>query len=224
MRTRVKICCIASPAEARLAIAHGTDAIGLVGAMPSGPGPIDDATIADIAATVPPPVASVLLTSRRDAATIAAHVADTGVSTVQIVSHIEPEQSARLRALLPATRIIQVIHVEDSTALGLMRAYQDHVHAFLLDSGRPGLDIAELGGTGRTHDWTISQEVVQQSPRPVFLAGGLTPENVGEAIATVRPFGVDLCTGVRRDGHLDPGRLTDFLKAVRNADARSRRP
>lgn len=219
MRTRVKICCIASRAEADLAIAHGADAVGLVGAMPSGPGPIDDDSIADIAETVAPPVATVLLTSETEAEAIAAHAARTGVSAVQIVNHVDPLQSARLRTLLPATRIIQVIHVEGAEALDLMRLYEDHIHAFLLDSGRPGLGIAELGGTGRIHDWTISREAVRQGRRPVFLAGGLTPLNIGEAIATVRPFGVDLCTGVRSGGKLDAGKLAAFMAAVRRADA-----
>ena len=100
MRTRVKICCITSIEDAELAIEHGADALGLVGAMPSGPGVIDDATIAAIAAVVPPPVATFLLTSERTADAIAAHVARTGVSTVQIVSPIAAAESARLAVLI----------------------------------------------------------------------------------------------------------------------------
>jgi phosphoribosylanthranilate isomerase len=218
MRTRVKICCIASRAEADLAISCGTDAIGLVGAMPSGPGPIDNATIASIAAAAPPPVATFLLTSETSAAAIAGHVEATGVSTVQIVSHIDPDQSERLARLLPVTRRVQVIHVEGSKALDLIRVYADHVHAFLLDSGRPSLRVPELGGTGRAHDWSISAEFVRRSPHPVFLAGGLNPGNAGEAIRTVRPYGLDLCTGVRTRGELDKAKLSAFMAAVRMAD------
>jgi len=214
MRTRVKICCIASPEEAAMAIVAGADALGLVARMPSGPGPIADDAIAAIAAQVPPPVATFLLTAETSADAIAAHVQATGVTTVQIVSHIEPAQSVRLAQMLPKLRRVQVIHVEGADALDLIPAYAPHVHAFLLDSGRPA--AAELGGTGRTHDWSISAAFVQASPVPVFLAGGLTAANVGEAIAQVRPFGVDVCSGVRTDGGLDRAKLQAFMAAVRH--------
>lgn len=219
MRTRVKICCIASSDEAALAIAAGADALGLVGAMPSGPGQLDDAMIARIAAVTPPPVTSFLLTSETEADAIVAHVRATRPGTVQIVSHIDPAQSARLAARLPEVRRVQVIHVEGPEALDLIPAYAPHVHAFLLDSGRPNAAIAELGGTGRAHDWAISARFVAASPLPVFLAGGLTPENVGDAILQVRPFGIDLCSGVRTDGALDAAKLAAFFRAVRAADA-----
>ena len=217
MRTRIKICCIASVAEAELAIAHGVDALGLVGAMPSGPGVIDDEVIAAVAAMVPPPVASFLLTSECNAKAIAAHALRTGVSTVQIVSHIAPAESAGLPLLLPNIRRVQVIHVEGPEALDLIPLYAPHVHAFLLDSGRPSEAI--LGGTGQCHDWTVSAEFVRRSPRPVFLAGGLTPANVGEAIRTVRPYGLDLCSSLRTNGQLDAYLLDGFVRAVRDADS-----
>lgn len=216
--TRIKTCCIASIAEMQMAIAAGADAVGLVGRMPSGPGPIDDATIAAIAARVPPPVAAVLLTSETSAAAIADHVVRTGVPVVQIVSHIDPQTSRALAALLPATRRLQVVHVEDASALDLIEAYAPHVHAFLLDSGKPGAATPTLGGTGDVHDWAISARFVAASPLPVFLAGGLNAANVGAAIAQVRPFGVDVCSGLRIGGALDAGRLAAFIAAVRAAD------
>jgi len=219
MRTRVKICCIASIEEARIAIAAGADALGLVARMPSGPGPIPDATIASIAAAVPPPVATFLLTAETRATAIAAHVRATRPSVVQIVSHINPAEAARLAALIPEVRRVQVVHVEGPEALAMIPDHAPHVHAFLLDSGRPTAPIAELGGTGRAHDWAISAAFVAASERPVFLAGGLTPDNVGEAIRRVRPFGLDLCSGVRRDGRLDARRLAAFMAAVGQADA-----
>lgn len=219
MRTRIKVCCIASREEAAVAVAAGADAIGLVGRMPSGPGPIADDLIAAIAVQVPPPVSSFLLTSEVTADAIAAHVDATGPTTVQIVSHIDPAQSARLAMLRPALRRVQVIHVEGPGAIDLIPLYAPHVQAFLLDSGRPL--AAELGGTGRTHDWAISAAFVRASPLPVFLAGGLTPGNVGEAIAQVRPFGVDLCSGIRTNGLLDAGKLHAFMAAVRRADVLS---
>ncbi len=206
MRTRVKVCCIASLDEARLAVDHGADAIGLVGEMPSGPGPIPNELIARIAASLPPPVASFLLTSETRADFIADHVFGTGASTVQIVNPIDDVQSASLAALLPGTRRVQVIHGDDESALDLIPLFAPYVHAFLLDSGR------------RVQDWSVSAAFVAASPRPVFLAGGLTASNVGDAIRQVRPYAVDVCTGVRRAGHLDPGRLRDFVLAVRAAD------
>ena len=219
MRTRVKICCIASLEEARIAIAAGADALGLVARMPSGPGPIADEAIAAIAAAVPPPVATFLLTAETSAAAIAAHVRATRPSVVQIVSHIDPAEAAALAAREPQVRRVQVIHVEGPEALAMIPLYAPHVHAFLFDSGRPNAPVAELGGTGRAHDWAISAAFVRASERPVFLAGGLTPDNVGEAIRRVRPFGLDLCSGVRRDGQLDAAKVAAFMAAVRRADA-----
>jgi phosphoribosylanthranilate isomerase len=219
MRTRVKICCIASLEEARIAMAAGADALGLVARMPSGPGPIADEAIAAIAAAVPPPVATFLLTAKTSAAAIAAHVRATQPSVVQIVSHIDPAEAAALAVREPQVRWVQVIHVEGPEALAMIPLYAPHVHAFLLDSGRPNAPVAELGGTGRAHDWAISAAFVRASERPVFLAGGLTPDNVGEAIRRVRPFGLDLCSGVRRDGRLDAAKVSAFMAAVRRADA-----
>lgn len=218
MRTRVKICCIGSPHEAELAIGAGADALGLVAAMPSGPGSIADELIADIAAASPPAISTFLLTSETSAASIAAHIDRTRPTTVQIVSHIAAGDAAELARLRPHIRRVQVIHVEGRRALDLIPAYSPFVHAFLLDSGRPGAATPELGGTGRTHDWSISAAFVAASPRPVFLAGGLDAANVGEAIRRVRPFGVDVCSGVRRNGALDLTTLSDFMHAVRAAD------
>ncbi|KAB7648407.1 phosphoribosylanthranilate isomerase [Polymorphobacter fuscus] len=216
--TRIKICCIASLAEMRAAIAAGSDAVGLVARMPSGPGPIADDRIAAIAAAVPPPVAAFLLTSETRADAIADHVRRTGVPVVQIVSHIDPDESARLAQLLPHTRRVQVIHVEGPGAVDMIPRYAPHIHAFLLDSGRPGAVVPMLGGTGAVHDWATSAAFVAASPHPVFLAGGLTADNVGDAIARVKPFGVDACSGLRTDGALDTAKLAAFAAAVRQAD------
>ncbi|MEM1198892.1 MAG: phosphoribosylanthranilate isomerase [Pseudomonadota bacterium] len=215
MHVRLKVCCIASRAEAEMAIAAGADALGLVAQMPSGPGPISDGEISEIAAAVPPPIATFLLTSETTAEAIAAHVERTGVNTVQIVSHIGIDEAAKLARLCPQVRRVQVIHVEDRSALDFIAGYAPHVHAFLLDSGQPSAAVPQLGGTGRAHDWAVSAAFVEQSPRPVFLAGGLKPDNVGEAVRQVRPFGVDLCTGVRTADRLDVGKLDAFVAALR---------
>jgi phosphoribosylanthranilate isomerase len=218
MRTRIKVCCIASIEEARIAIRAGADALGLVGAMPSGPGPIDDGLIAEIAAATPPPISTFLLTSETTAETISSHVRRTAPTTVQIVSHIDPAEAERLAELSPQTRRVQVIHVEGPEALDMIHAYAPHVHAFLLDSGRPNAATPELGGTGRRHDWEISAAFVRASPLPVLLAGGLSAANVADAVRLVRPFGLDLCSGVRTGGRLDESKLRDFVLAVQQAD------
>ena len=214
MRVRVKICCIASLHEAAMAVAAGADALGLVGPMPSGPGVLDAARLTEIAAGIPPPVAGVLLTARETGRDIVDHVRQSGVSVVQVVREIDPAEAEALARLAPDVRRIQVVHVQDGGAPHRIPLYAPHVHAFLLDSGRPAGAVAELGGTGRTHDWSVSADFVAQSPRPVVLAGGLNPENVGEAIARVRPFGVDVCTGVRTGGRLDTSKLDAFMAAV----------
>ena len=217
MRVRIKVCCIASQAEARMAIDAGADALGLVAEMPSGPGPISDREIADIASAVPPPVATFMLTAERTADAISRHVDRTRPTSVQIVSHIDQAEAVKLAVLQPHVRRVQVIHVEDQNALDLIPVYAPYVHAFLLDSGRPGAATPELGGTGRRHDWSISRAFVDASPLPVFLAGGLTPDNARQAVRDVRPFGLDLCTGVRTNDRLDQAKLKAFMTAATTA-------
>lgn len=214
---RVKICCIASVEEAELAVRHGAAALGLVGRMPSGPGPIPDDLIAEIAAWAPPAVATFLLTSETEPEAIIDHVRRCGTSTVQLVDAVAPQAYAALRRAAPQLKIVQVIHVTGPESVEEAKASAPHVDALLLDSGRPGAAIKELGGTGRVHDWALSRRIVAEVARPVFLAGGLNPENVAEACNRVRPFGVDLCTGVRTDGRLDEARLTAFFGALPTA-------
>lgn len=220
VRTRLKVCCIASPGEARLAIAHDADALGLVSAMPSGPGVVEEATIADVVASVPPPVATFLLTSRVDADGIAEQIARTGASVVQLVDAVAPAELDALRARLPALRLVQVIHVLDEGSVDEAAGALPHVHALLLDSGNPRLAVKELGGTGRVHDWALSRRIRDAAAArgvPVFLAGGLRAENVAEAVRAVRPFGVDVCSGVRTDGRLDAAKLGAFAAALGGA-------
>ena len=215
----VKICCIASVEEARLAQAHGAAALGLVSAMPSGPGVIDDACIADIAAAMRGTgLRSFLLTARTDSAAIAAQHAAAGTTTLQLVDALPVAELRRLRVLCPGVELVQVIHVTDAAALAQAEAVAPWVDALLLDSGNPALAVKQLGGTGRTHDWGLSRRIRDAvAPRPLWLAGGLRAHNVAQAIAAVRPHGLDLCTGVRREGRLDAALLADFMAAVRAA-------
>ena len=212
---KVKICCIGSVGEARLAVRLGADALGLVSAMPSGPGPIAEELIAEIAAAVPPPVATFLLTCLQDVAAIVEQQRRCGATTLQLVDRLERGSYEELRTALPGIRIVQVIHVTDDVSVREARAIAPRVHALLLDSGNQSLAVKELGGTGRTHDWTLSRRIRDEVAIPVFLAGGLRADNVGEAIRVVRPFGVDLCSGVRTAGRLDEAKLGAFFEAVR---------
>jgi phosphoribosylanthranilate isomerase len=202
-------------AEASMAIRNGADAIGLVGKMPSGPGPIEDELIASIARRIPPPIATFLLTSEQSAEGIASHINRVHTNTVQIVDELTKGVYADIRKALPAVRIVQVIHVMGQESLEEALRLQNDVDAFLLDSGNPGATIKTLGGTGNTHDWNISGEIVNKVKVPVFLAGGLNASNVKEAISKVKPFGVDICSGVRTNGKLDEAKLKAFIDAVR---------
>lgn len=213
-KPRVKVCCIASAGEARTAIECGASAVGLVSEMPSGPGVINEELITEIAARVPPPVATFLLTCGQDAASIIRQQRRCRVNTLQLCDRVPPQVYAELRARLPGVSLVQVVHVGGEESFEEALSVARHVDALLLDSGNQSLAVKELGGTGRTHDWRVSRRVVEASPVPVFLAGGLRPENVAEAVSTVRPFGLDVCSGVRSEGHLDEGKLRRFFAAL----------
>ncbi len=216
MITRVKICCISSDDEARMAIEFGASAIGLVGKMPGGPGPISDELIRSIAKTVPPPIATFLLTSETSVNRIIEHHHRTNTNTIQIVDSLYTGTYRQLKEALPGVKIVQVIHVIDEKSVDEALEISGMVDAILLDSGNPNLKIKELGGTGRVHNWKLSRKIREGSKCPVFLAGGLNPENVRQAIDEVQPFAVDVCSGVRTDGRLDRKKLELFIIRVLN--------
>lgn len=211
---RIKICCISSIAEARTVISFGASAIGLVARMPSGQGVITDELICEIAKTVPPPVATFLLTSETYSGGIVSHHRRVNTNTIQIVDELKKGTYQDIKEKLPGIKIVQVIHVLNERSIDEALKASEKVDALLLDSGNPNLTVKELGGTGRTHNWAISRKIVEQSKVPVFLAGGLNAENVREAIEIVQPFGVDVCSGVRTDEKLDLKKLEAFFKVV----------
>jgi phosphoribosylanthranilate isomerase len=213
-RPRVKICCIADRAEAQAAVRAGASALGLVSHMPSGPGVIEDALIAEIARSVPPPIATFLLTSRTGVQEIIAQHAHCRTSTIQIVDRLVRGTHSDLRAALPGIRLVQVIHVTGEESIDEAARVAPEVDALLLDSGNQSLAVKELGGTGRTHNWAISRRIREAVDVPVFLAGGLKPENIAEAIMQVGPFGLDVCSGVRTNGRLDEAKLAAFMRAA----------
>lgn len=203
--------------EAEIAVGLGASAVGLVSSMPSGPGVISESLIFEIAATVPPPIATFLLTSRTDPEEIVAQQGLCRVNTIQICDRLPEGAHAELRRSLPGCALVQVVHVTGEESVEEAHRYAGEVDALLLDSGNPTLPIKELGGTGRTHDWELSARIVQEGPLPVFLAGGLDPSNVSDAIRDVRPFGVDVCSGVRTAGRLDPTKVRGFMEGVEGA-------
>ena len=210
-RVRVKVCCICSVEEARSAVDAGADAIGLVSSMPSGPGVISEDLILAIARTVPPPVATFLLTCHQRVTDIVAQQQRCGTNTVQICDRLVEGSYSALRAAMPGVSIVQVIHVDGRESVQEAVEIAPQVDALLLDSGNQKLATKELGGTGRTHDWRLSAEIRRTVRTPVFLAGGLRAENVGAAIGEVGPWGVDVCSGVRSGGFLDESRLGEFM-------------
>jgi phosphoribosylanthranilate isomerase len=213
-RPRVKICCIRDRDEAELAVRYGASAVGLVSAMPSGPGVIDDRTIAEIARVVPPGVASFLLTSRQDVPGIVEQQRRLRPTTLQICDRLTEGSYGKLRDALPGVGIVQVVHVTGPESVEEALALGDAVDAVLLDSGNQRLAVKELGGTGRCHDWALSRRIREESRVPVFLAGGLRADNVADAIAQVAPFALDVCSGVRTAGRLDERKLGAFFEAV----------
>lgn len=213
-RPRVKICCISSIEEAKIAIDYGASALGLVGQMPSGPGIIGDELIFQIAKMVPPPISTFLLTSETKPQNIISHHKRVQTSTIQIVDELEKREYHLIRNALPNVKLVQVIHVINENSVMEAIDLSNYVDAILLDSGNPNLSIKELGGTGRTHNWELSREIRKSIPIPLFLAGGLNKNNVKQALEIVEPFGLDLCSGVRTDGKLDRKKLKDFFNAI----------
>lgn len=214
--TRIKICCILNATEIDTALAEGVDAVGLVGPMPSGPGTLSDTQIAGILREVPD-APSVLLTSETDIEAVCAHVARIRPKILQMVDAVEPSVVPALRILQPKLKIWQVIHVRGVEAIDAAKRASEHVDAILLDSGAPDAAVKTLGGTGNTHNWDISARIVEAVDKPVWLAGGLNPRNVAAAIAQVRPYGVDVCSGLRPSKHLDKALLEEFVSQVRGA-------
>ncbi len=198
-----------------MAIEAGASAVGLVSAMPSGPGPIPESLIAEIAATIPPGVSSFLLTCLEDPEAIIDQQRRLRVNTIQICDRLTDGSHRELRMALPGVSLVQVVHVNGPEAIDEAVAVAPYVDAILLDSGNQSLPVKELGGTGRTHDWNLSRRIREAIDIPMFLAGGLNPSNVAAAIREVQPYGLDVCSGLRTNGALDFQKLSDFIRQIR---------
>jgi len=211
---KIKICCIKNIKEAELAIKYGADAIGLVSEMPSGPGVISENEICKIAEFVPENIKTFLLTSKQSSIEIIEQLKRCKTNTVQIVDKLKIGSYFEIKKALPNVDIIQVIHVLDESTIQEAVKISTDVDGLLLDSGNPNLKTKVLGGTGKTHNWELSREICKRVDVPVFLAGGLNPKNVNEAIKVVNPSGVDICSGIRTNGNLDKKKLADYVKNV----------
>ena len=218
MKLNVKICCIQTLEEARLAIKYGASAIGLVSEMPSGPGVIPENLITEIAANVPHEIQTFILTSKISAEEIIAQLINCKTSTVQLVDSVDFKVYRSLKEELPQISIVQVIHVTGEESIKEAIQVEKFVDAVLLDSGNQNKEVKELGGTGRTHNWEISKQIVKGLKIPVYLAGGLNAENVKEAVEFVKPYGVDLCSGVRTNNKLDEDKFKKFFNVLKNLD------
>ncbi len=210
-----KVCCIQDEAEAALAIEHGALALGLVSRMPSGWGPIPERRIAEIARTAPAFISTVLLTMESDPAQVVRQNRLCCCSALQLVDDFPMDGYAHLRRELPGVTILKAVHVLGDEAMDQAAELAPLVDGLILDTGSPHAEVRVLGGTGQTHDWSISARIAARFPGQVFLAGGLKPDNVAEAVRTVGPYGLDLCTGVRTETRLDADKLAAFFRASR---------
>ena len=195
-----------------MALENGADFIGLVGPMPSGPGILSLDEISQIVRAIPAEATTVLLTSSSDVSAIIADYNQVQTKAIQLVRELSVSELTAVRAALPDVILLAVVHVEDASAIERAKSYEESSDYILLDSGKPTAGI--LGGTGNTHDWSVSKRIVEEVKIPVLLAGGLNAENVNDALEGVNPHGVDLCSGVRTNGHLDPEKLRDFVSQL----------
>jgi len=211
---KVKVSCIASPEEAQIAVSYGVAALGMVDETPTGEGRVPLETIVEITRSVPDTVGTFVLTSATDADQLADLYARSGVDTLQLWDPLATAGYERLRSLSPGIFIAQSIHVMDDDALDVARRVSRHVDALVLDSGHSEPPLRWRHPGGETHDWQISRRISDAIRLPVLLAGGLDSENVCQAVRVVRPYGVDVCSGVRKDGRLDTSLLVAFLETL----------
>jgi phosphoribosylanthranilate isomerase len=211
---KVKVCCITSPEEAQIAVSYGVAAIGMVDETPTGEGRIPVETMAEIVRSVPDSIGTFVLTSATSADQLADLYKASGVKTLQLWDPLESADYAILRSRLPGVFIAQSIHVVEADAMDIARRVSRYVDALVLDSGHSEPPLRWRNPGGETHDWAISRAISEAIQLPVLLAGGLNAENVCQAVRVVRPYGVDVCSGVRKDGRLDRSLLVDFLETV----------
>ena len=201
-----------------MAIRYGASAIGLVSEMPSGPVMISEDTILEIAEYTPPGISTFLLTSKQSIDDIIEQHLRCRTNTIQLCDRLMVGTHSDLKKALPGIKIVQVIHVNGEESVKEAKDAAIGADAILLDSGNQNQNIKVLGGTGKTHDWSISKLITRSISKPIYLAGGLNSENVIEAIKQLQPFGVDVCSGVRTNEKLDESKLRKFFAVVRSTE------
>lgn len=212
--THVKICGVRRVEDALLAASVGAHAVGvLVGRKHASPDFVDAELAAAIIRSLPPFCTGVMVTHWVDPGRIADTAQTIGVHAVQLHGGSPSEVAERLRKRLPYLKLIQAVHVTGPETMEAFRPYLGSVDAILLDTANPA--TGQVGGTGLVHDWNVSRAIVQACPLPVILAGGLNPGNVADAIRFVRPYAVDVNSGVKgEDGSKDEGKLRAFVDAA----------
>jgi phosphoribosylanthranilate isomerase len=201
---RIKICGITNVHDALAAADYGADAVGFV-LYKSSPRYIDTKAVKNIISQLPPFVTTVGVFADTDERDIRAIVEDCGLDVIQLQGDEPADLCRRLGG-----RVIKAIRIRDKFSLNRMIPYK--VRAFVLDTYREG----QLGGTGETFDWSLATEAKKFGK--IILAGGLTPENIRQAIEQVRPYGVDVSTGVEeRLGKKDPSKLKVFIETAKKA-------
>lgn len=211
---RVKICGTATFADLDCAVAAGADAVGfLMGITHVTQDAVTPETAAAMVATLPPFIVPVAVTHLTKPSDLIRIVELSRCTTLQIQDMVTPDDIAEVREALPYLRIMKAVHVMDESAIATAKYFSDTADAILLDTRTAD----RIGGTGITHDWNISAKIVKECSCPVILAGGLTPENVTEAITRVRPYAVDVHTGVKKNGVRDAERTRAFVANARTA-------
>ena len=217
MGRAIKICGMQSTAEVEIAMAAGATCVGFVGEGLTPPGCLSDEAVLEIVGAIEDRKSIVLLTPHSTVAAVVAQQRRVGAGALQLCRPFGREALLALRQSLPGVQLIQVVHMGDLGGLERARAVAGIAEVGLLDAGSTDGDSQVFGGTGRVHDWHESAAIVAELDTPVWLAGGLSPSNVGEAIELVSPAGVDVCSGLRREGRLVESLAREFVMAVRAA-------
>ena len=208
--TRVKICGIKNIEDARAAYEAGADELGFHVALDGGRSPLTPESAAEMIRMLPGGVSSVVVTSATQPAQLIEIAKKTGANVLQLYGDATPEQVRAVKAELPNIVIWKVLNVSDDSSIAKAKEYEGAADAIALDTLNKETGVR--GGSGKTHDWNISKKIVESVSIPVVLAGGLTPENVAEAITTVHPAGVDVNSGVSNpDGSKDIEKVRAFI-------------
>ena len=214
--TKVKICGITNLEDARAAISFGADAVGfLVGKLhPSTSSFLSPEQVSEIVAHLPPFCSTVLVTHLSRPEELIPLLKITNVTTLQLHGETTPQEAIQLKKQIPFLKTYKAVHVFDDSSIQEASRYVGSVDGIVLDTAIKA--TGQVGGTGKTHDWSISKKIVLSTPLPVILAGGLNPENVADAIRLVRPYAVDVNSGVSNpDGTKNHNKLSVFISRAK---------